>query len=162
LASLMVIKLFWISRLFSKMPSNGVKSYKNPNPKNHGNLQNESDGVRWPSCEGKILHFSNATLYLSFFLSIILMFMIGILESAWSFFMGSRCMLTKSYLLKLHENDLGFRDLETKKQKGVILKEFGNPIIWSLHHHVCEFFWKKQIVAHMQVSLCVLVCFYWL
>ncbi len=71
-ASLMVIKLFWISRLFSKIPSNGVKSYKNPNQKNHvessrnlGNLQNKSDGVWWPSCEGNILHFSNATLSLS-------------------------------------------------------------------------------------------------
>jgi hypothetical protein len=43
-----------------------------------------------------------------------LMFMIGIFESAWSFFMGSWCMLTMSYLLKLHEKDLGFKDLETK------------------------------------------------
>ncbi len=72
LASLMVIKLFWISRLFSKIPSNGVKSCKNPNQKNHvkssrnlGNLQNKSDDVWWPSCEGKILHFSNATLFVS-------------------------------------------------------------------------------------------------
>ncbi len=71
--SLMVIKLFWISRLFSKIPSNGVKSYyKNPNQKNHvkssrnlGNLQNKSNGVWWTSCEGKILHFFNASLSLS-------------------------------------------------------------------------------------------------
>ncbi len=95
--------------------------------KNHGKLQNKSDGVWWPSCEGKILHFSNATLSLSFFLSIILMFMIGILESAWSFFMGSRCMLTKSYLLKLHEKDLGFRDLETKNKKEWILRSLETP-----------------------------------